>query len=508
MAVSERTRRAQRALLGAIVFCFLFMGVEVYFGIQAHSLAVLTDAMHLFTDVAALCLALAATFIANWAGSKRLSFGWHRAEVVGAMGSVFLVWGLVAIIVVEGFDRFARMTKCARHEEGPKTVCEGVEGRTMFAIGCAGLCVNLCVAGILMLGGHAHSHGGLAGGSHTCSGGHGHSHGGHGHSDISDDHEHEHESPVAQTVAVAAALRPSPRQPHHHHPSPLRVAADSGAGEFSSNGNESESDAGDHGPLLRPSKTSGHAAAAVAINDGCDGGCDRDDSLHTHSHDHGHGHGHGDSCSGHSTSDRNGGGGGTGRKSEANEANMNVRGAMIHAIGDCVQSVGVIASAGLIWAANGPDGDPRSWYNVADPVCSLIFAAVTLYTTRYLAVDVFFVLMEATPDGVKHEDLLDRLAAVDDVALVEHLHVWSLTPTLKNLTVHIVAPDASAHTRIFKEAKKIIRDAGIWHSAVQVTTVPEDESGGHEAGHELSPLCVGGSKRRFPAQTGAASPRA
>uniref|UniRef100_A0A7S1Q9A7 Cation efflux protein transmembrane domain-containing protein n=1 Tax=Neobodo designis TaxID=312471 RepID=A0A7S1Q9A7_NEODS len=451
MPVTERTRRAQRALVGAIVFCFLFMGVEVYFGIRAHSLAVLTDAMHLFTDVAALCLALAATFIATWAGSKRLSFGWHRAEVVGAMGSVFLVWALACVIIYEAVTRLVQMSKCAKGTEGPDEKCEGVEAHVMFFVGCAGFAVNLIVAGILMFGGHAHSHGGLAGGAHACTG---HGHGNHG--------------DAAATVNAAA----------------VRSTADVFDGSGSS-------DHSDHGPLLRP--------GTARPNDGAphegEGECHHD---HGHSHgDHGHSHGGSDDDHGHS---HGGHDHGHSHGHHHDSGNMNVRGAMIHAIGDCVQSVGVIASAGIIWGFNGPEADARSWYNLADPICSLVFAVVTLYTTRYLTVDVFFVLMEATPDGISHEELLDRLARVANVDQVDHLHVWALTPTLKNLTVHVVAPDASTHQQVLRDCKSIVRAAGIGHSTIQVATEAEvlSSNGSLTApGRELSPLCVAGSKPRF-----------
>ena len=454
--ISERTRRAQRALKGAIGFCFVFMGVEVYFGIRAHSLAVLTDAMHLFTDVAALCLALAATYIATWAGSKRLSFGWHRAEVIGAMGSVFLVWALAAVIVYEGVMRLVAMIKCAKGTEGPSVHCEGVEARVMFFIGCAGFAVNIIVASILMLGGHAHSHGGLAGGANACTG-HGHSHG-----------------------------SPPPASPHpESSPSrPLRTAADAAASESPGTVAESDTsnDSSDNGPLLRPSTARPDGVrqrdipTALTVNDS-------DEHDHDHDHAHGgHGHSHGHSHGG------------------ANEGNMNVRGAMIHAIGDCVQSLGVIGSAGIIWGFNGPEADARSWFNIADPICSLVFAAVTLYTTRYLTVDVFFVLMEATPDGVSHDELLDTLAAVANVEQIEHLHVWALTPTLKNLTAHVIATDPATHAQVLRDCKAIVRAAGIGHSTIQVSEEPEVLSSNGSfgtAGRELSPLCVAGSKRRF-----------
>jgi zinc transporter 2 len=377
----------------AIGFCLVFMVVEVIFGIESHSLALVTDAMHLLTDVAALSLSLFATVVSEWAGSKRLSFGWHRAEVVGAMASVFLVWVLVGVIVYEACVRIKNIVHCAQSGATPCDECEAIEGMTMLIVGCAGFCVNVCTAMILMLGGHAHSHGGLPGGSGACSG---HDHGGASH------HDDHHEAPAAREGT----------------------------------------------PLLQSASTARSPKAASAR------------TAAPSPRDHGHSHGGG------------------------SEANMNVRGAMIHAIGDCIQSIAVVIAAAIIWGVSGPKGNAYSWYNLADPICSLIFALLTLYTTRFLTVDVFFVLMEATPESVSLQELHDQLEEIDGVELVDHLHCWALTPSLKSLSVHLVVPDLLKHPMALRRAKAIAKSYGVDHSTIQVDVLSEDMEVG------ASPLCV------------------
>jgi Co/Zn/Cd efflux system component len=97
--------------------------------------------------------------ISKWT-SKKNTYGWARAEVVGALvNSVFLL-ALCFTIFVEAVTRLFE----DEHIENPKL---------LLIVGSVGLAIN--VVGLILFGTHSHSHGG---------GGHGHSHsgGGHGHS--------------------------------------------------------------------------------------------------------------------------------------------------------------------------------------------------------------------------------------------------------------------------------------------------------------------------------------
>jgi zinc transporter 2 len=69
---------------------------------------------------------------------------------------------------------------------------------------------------------------------------------------------------------------------------------------------------------------------------------------------------------------------------------MNIRAAIIHIIGDIVQSIGVVLAAIIIYFV-GPSA------NVADPICTLIFTVICIFTTVPIFRDCMSVLMEATP---------------------------------------------------------------------------------------------------------------
>ncbi|CAN1855577.1 Metal tolerance protein 1 [Linum perenne] len=146
-----------RKLLMAVGFCVLFMAVEVVGGIKANSLAILTDAAHLLSDVAAFAISLFSLWAASWEANPRQSYGFFRIEILGALVSMQIIWLLTGIIVYEAIVRLIYNTG-------------EVDGFLMFLVAAFGLVVNVIMAFLL---GHDHGHG------------HGH---GHGH-----DHEEGHE---------------------------------------------------------------------------------------------------------------------------------------------------------------------------------------------------------------------------------------------------------------------------------------------------------------------------
>ncbi|KRY32919.1 Zinc transporter 2 [Trichinella spiralis] len=71
--------RDKRVLLISIFLCFFFMAAEIIGGYFAGSLAIMTDAAHLLTDLASFLISLFSMYVASRPATRRMSFGWHRA---------------------------------------------------------------------------------------------------------------------------------------------------------------------------------------------------------------------------------------------------------------------------------------------------------------------------------------------------------------------------------------------------------------------------------------------
>jgi len=153
----QDVRAAQRKLVIASIVCLIFMIAEFVGGILSGSLAIMTDAAHLLSDFGGFLISLFALYLGTRKPSKKLSFGWHRAEVMGALVSVLIIWVLTGVLVYEAILRV-------------KSMDFEVNAVIMLITSGVGVLVNIILGLTLHGSGHGHSHG--------LGGGHNHSHGG------------------------------------------------------------------------------------------------------------------------------------------------------------------------------------------------------------------------------------------------------------------------------------------------------------------------------------------
>jgi cobalt-zinc-cadmium efflux system protein len=140
--VTDAEPRGRRALWIALGANAAFLVVEIVGGLAFSSLALLADAAHLGTDVAALSIALVAqTLMTRPAGGRR-TFGLRRAEALGAQANAVLVLVAAAWIVVEA----------VRHLSGSQPA---VNGAGLLGVAALGLVMNAVSAWVLA---HAGEH--------------------------------------------------------------------------------------------------------------------------------------------------------------------------------------------------------------------------------------------------------------------------------------------------------------------------------------------------------------
>jgi cobalt-zinc-cadmium efflux system protein len=127
-------------LVWVLAITAIFMVAEVVGGVLSNSLALLADAGHMFTDVAALGLSVFAMRLARRPPTAKRTFGLVRLEILAALinGAALIV--ISGFIFVEAFERLREPVV--------------IDGTVMLVVAALGLMVN--VAGALLLHGHAH----------------------------------------------------------------------------------------------------------------------------------------------------------------------------------------------------------------------------------------------------------------------------------------------------------------------------------------------------------------
>jgi len=112
-----------------------FLVVEIVGGILTHSLALLSDAAHMFTDVMTLAIAIAAMRLSRLPADRKRTFGYHRFEILAAALNATLLFLVALYIVYEAYQRWVAPPP--------------IESLGMLAVAVVGLAVNLACMRLL-----------------------------------------------------------------------------------------------------------------------------------------------------------------------------------------------------------------------------------------------------------------------------------------------------------------------------------------------------------------------
>ncbi|KAI9662312.1 MAG: hypothetical protein M1821_008479 [Bathelium mastoideum] len=467
----------------------------------------------MLNDVLSLCVGLWAVKVANEKkSSKMYTYGWQRAETLGALvNGVFLV-ALCLSIFLEAIQRFVEPQEVSR----PMLV---------LIVGCCGLASN--ILGLFLF--HEHSHG---------PGGHGHDHE-HGHADHGHAHGEEGDltsaeegiSPGVQKTIDAVAdeggnvvdvlpqsrignwpqTQSSPKDTSKVHTRAAstgnrrQIAFDdttpllsSGRGTPNkrrrSSGSRAYSALEENIPIHPRSFRDGVISASrfkddspESSNENTDEEAIHDDDATENSEDgpllkkdrtngsasskpHRHAHHH--SSSGLSNAawhkdHRHAKPKQAAKAGGHSHGDLNMRGVFLHVLGDALGNVGVIASALVIWLTR------FSWRFYADPAISLVITVVILGSAIPLCKAASRILLQAVPEHLSIDDIKADIERLPGIISCHHLHVWQLTDTTLIASLHVqVAFDfkgegSRRYMALARGVRKCLHEYGIHSSTIQ-----------------------------------------
>mmetsp|Transcript_28325 Transcript_28325/g.77761 ORF Transcript_28325/g.77761 Transcript_28325/m.77761 type:complete len:487 (+) Transcript_28325:39-1499(+) len=214
--MSSEQKEVLKRLKRAMGLCGVFLVIEVIGGYFSGSLAVLSDAAHLFADLASFAVAIAAAYLASMPATDRHTFGLKRAESLAALLSML---SLALVSLYLAVEAIRRMVKYCNGTAAP------VDGKLMSGVAFIGVLVNIALAFVLgvenhihLPGAHDHDHSHDHCG-HDDDGGEHHSHS-HGHSHdhaessfhkeegakIQENHDHGHDHSIADHAGESKPL--------------------------------------------------------------------------------------------------------------------------------------------------------------------------------------------------------------------------------------------------------------------------------------------------------------
>ncbi|WP_227352822.1 cation diffusion facilitator family transporter [Haladaptatus salinisoli] len=128
----DRGDASVRALTLALAINTVFLVVELLGAVYSGSLTLLADAVHMFADSASLGLALAAAWISARPADAKRTYGYQRAEVLGALGNGLLLLVAVGYVLFDALRRFRNP--------------QPVDAELVVVVGVLGLAANLAAA--------------------------------------------------------------------------------------------------------------------------------------------------------------------------------------------------------------------------------------------------------------------------------------------------------------------------------------------------------------------------
>ncbi|XP_041274448.1 zinc transporter 4 [Onychostruthus taczanowskii] len=209
------------------------------------------------------------------------------------------------------------------------------------------------------------------------------------------------------------------------------------------------------------------AAVGVAVNLIMGFLLNQSGHLHSHSHPHSHvpqpsspstaqGSSHGHSSHGHSSH---------------GHSSLAVRAAFVHALGDLVQSIGVLVAAYIIRF--------KPEYKIADPICTYVFSILVIFTTIRILCDTGVIILEGVPRHLNVDRIKEDLMKIEDVYSIEDLNVWSLTAGKTTAIVHLqlVPGSSSKWEDVQSKARQLLLNTfGMYKCSVQLQSYKQEMS--------------------------------
>ncbi|KAJ5114383.1 hypothetical protein NUU61_000142 [Penicillium alfredii] len=481
--------KTNRILILLVIDTAFFL-LELISGYAVHSLALVADSFHMLNDVLSLCVGLWAVKVANnETSSKMYTYGWQRAETLGALvNGVFLV-ALCLSIFLEAIQRLVE----PQEVQNPKLVC---------IVGCFGLLSN--ILGLVLFHEHSHGHG------------HSHDHGEEDHEDVDaaergySDHQQsdtvgaDQRGNAAGIMPENGAGRPENVQnslPHpatepasplsrkrrvtdsqsrgsrryststgrgfvnvediHVHPATLRqdiIAASRGqfrneqSSDSETGRDEDEYPSERSGLLRHRDRTSNYTDEngtpfKVPDHPG-------EDDVHK-SHNHAQPKPKGQKKGGH---------------------DLNMRGVFLHVVGDALGNIGVIISALVIWLTD------YDWRFYVDPGISLIITLIILASAIPLCKAASRILLQAVPPGMSIDHIKEDIERLPGVIGSHHLHVWQLSDTKIVASIHIQVDTeikgegSERYMLLARQVRRCLHAYGIHSSTIQPEFAPESDA--------------------------------
>ncbi|XP_050004148.1 calcium/manganese antiporter SLC30A10 isoform X2 [Alexandromys fortis] len=165
----------------------------------------------------------------------------------------------------------------------------------------------------------------------------------------------------------------------------------------------------------------------------------------------------------------------TTKKEKKSEA-LNIRGVLLHVMGDALGSVIVVITAIIFYVRPLRPEDPCNWECYIDPSLTIIMVIIILSSAFPLIKETAVILLQMVPKGLNMEELMSKLSSVPGISSVHEVHVWELISGKIIATLHIKYQKDTGYQDASRKIREIFHHAGIHSVTIQFEAVDLKET--------------------------------
>lgn len=165
----------------------------------------------------------------------------------------------------------------------------------------------------------------------------------------------------------------------------------------------------------------------------------------------------------------------TTKKEKKSEA-LNIRGVLLHVMGDALGSVVVVITAIIFYVQPLRREDPCNWQCYIDPSLTVVMVIIILSSAFPLIKETAVILLQMVPKGVNMEELMSQLSTVPGISSVHEVHIWELISGKIIATLHIKHQKGTEYQDASRKIREIFHHAGIHNLTIQFETLDLKEA--------------------------------
>ncbi|XP_075060374.1 calcium/manganese antiporter SLC30A10 [Mixophyes fleayi] len=162
-------------------------------------------------------------------------------------------------------------------------------------------------------------------------------------------------------------------------------------------------------------------------------------------------------------------------KNAKNAAALNIRGVLLHVMGDALGSVVVVVAAVIFYVKPLDKEAACNWQCYIDPSLTIVMVAIILFSAFPLIKETATILLQMVPDGVNVGDIGQKLTLVPGVKSIHEIHVWELASGKNIATLHVKFQSLTDYDAANRSIRKIFHAEGVHAVTLQAEFTDEKD---------------------------------